>query len=252
MQQTPWLYRAPPDLLQGRNLLVTGAGDGIGRAAAEIFAAHGATVILLGRTLGKLETVYDAIRDAGSPEPIIQHLDLASASEDQYALLAEQVDEHLGCLHGLLHNASLLGPRRPLEQYPLPEWRTVMTVNVEAGFALTRALLPALRAAPAASVVFTSSGVGRRGRAYWGAYAVSKSATEGLCQVLADELANTSQVRVNCLNPGATNTAMRRLAYPAEKPTTNPPPAAIMPAYLYLMGDASLGVTGQSLDAQTR
>jgi NAD(P)-dependent dehydrogenase (short-subunit alcohol dehydrogenase family) len=115
---------------------------------------------------------------------------------------------------------------------------------------LSKALLPALREAPAASVVFTSSGVGRRGKAFWGAYAVSKFATEGLCQVLADELGSTSQVRVNCINPGATNTAMRRAAYPAEVPTRNPDPEGIMAAYLYLMGDDSLGVNGRSLDAQ--
>lgn len=244
------LFKAPRDLLSGRNILVTGAGDGIGRAAALSFAAHGATVILLGRQQQTLEAVYDAITDAGSPEPVIQVLDLASASDEHFSTLASQLEEELGCLHGLLHNAALLGPRKPLDQYPLKEWREVMTVNVEAGFVLTKALLPALKAAPAASVIFTSSGVGRRGKAFWGAYAVSKFATEGLCQVFADELGSTSQVRVNCINPGATNTRMRRAAYPAETPTRNPDPADIMAAYLYLMGDASIGVNGRSLDAQ--
>jgi len=244
------LFKAPPDLLSGRNILVTGAGDGIGRAAALSFAAHGATVILLGRQQQTLEAVYDAITDAGSPEPVIQVLDLASASDEHFSTLASQLEEELGCLHGLLHNAALLGPRKPLDQYPLKEWREVMTVNVEAGFVLTKALLPALKAAPAASVIFTSSGVGRRGKAFWGAYAVSKFAIEGLCQVFADELGSTSQVRVNCINPGATNTRMRRAAYPAEMPTRNPDPADIMAAYLYLMGDASIGVNGRSLDAQ--
>ena len=243
-------YVAPPELLRGRNILVTGAGDGIGRAAAECFALHGATVILLGRTQQKLERVYDAIVAAGAPEPIIQLLDLATAGEEHLAVLAQQIEQELGSLHGVLHNAALLGSRTPLEQYPLREWRALMTVNVEAAWLLTRALLPALRAAPHASVVFTSSGVGRRGRAFWGAYAVSKFALEGLSQVLAEELSNTTRIRVNCLNPGATNTAMRRAAYPAELPTRNPAAASIMPAYLYLMGDDSIGVSGQSLDAQ--
>jgi NAD(P)-dependent dehydrogenase (short-subunit alcohol dehydrogenase family) len=243
-------YHAPENLLAGRNVLVTGAGEGIGRAAARCFAAHGATVILLGRNQQKLESVYDEITSEGLPEPIIQLLDLGSATEEHYSVLAGQIEDELGCLHGLLHNAALLGPRKPLDQYPLKDWRELMTVNVEAGFMLTKSLLPALRAAPSASVVFTSSGVGRRGKAFWGAYAVSKSATEGLCQVFADELGTTSRVRVNCINPGATNTSMRRAAYPAEAPTRNPAPAEIMPAYLYLMGDASDGVNGQSLDAQ--
>lgn len=252
MRETPWLYHAPRDLLRGRNILVTGAGDGIGRAAAEGFAAHGATVILLGRTLRKLETVYDTIVAAGGPEPVIQVLDLAHAGDEHYATLTTQIEDELGCLHGLLHNAAVLGPRTPIEHYPRRAWQEVMTVNVAAAFTLTRALLAALRAAPVASVVFTTSGVGRRGRAYWGAYAVSKFAIEGLCQVLADEMAATSRVRVNCLNPGATNTAMRRLAYPAESPARNPSPPAILPAYLFLMGDASLSVNGESLDAQAR
>jgi NAD(P)-dependent dehydrogenase (short-subunit alcohol dehydrogenase family) len=125
-----------------------------------------------------------------------------------------------------------------------------MKVNVDAGFLLTKHTLPLLEAAPGASVIFTSSGVGRTGRAYWGAYAVSKFATEGLMQVLASELENTSQIRVNSLNPGATNTAMRRTAYPGETPTDNPDPADIMSAYLYLMGPDSVGETGRAFNAQ--
>ena len=153
-------------------------------------------------------------------------------------------------LDGLLHSASVLGERRPIESATYAAWQEVMQVNVNAQFLLTRALLPLLQAAPNASVIFTSSGVGRQGRAYWGAYAVSKFATEGLMQVLADELENTSRVRVNSINPGGTNTAMRRAAYPAENPTDNPDPLALMPTYLFLMGDDSLGVTGRAFNAQ--
>jgi NAD(P)-dependent dehydrogenase (short-subunit alcohol dehydrogenase family) len=243
-------YGAPPDLLAGRTVMVTGAGDGIGRAAALAYAAHGATVILLGRTVEKLEAVYDAIEAAGGAQPAIFPMDLASAPEGDYAGLAGAVGETFGRLDGLLHNAGVLGERRPIENTTWKAWEQVMQVNVNAAFLLTRAMLPLLQAAPRASLLFTSSGVGRKGRAYWGAYAVSKFATEGLMQVLADELENTSEVRVNSLNPGATNTAMRRAAYPGEKPATNPSPEAIMPAYLYLMGDDSLGLHGRALDAQ--
>jgi NAD(P)-dependent dehydrogenase (short-subunit alcohol dehydrogenase family) len=243
-------YQAPPDLLAGKHIVVTGAGDGIGRAAAEQFAAHGATVILLGRTVAKLEAVYDAIEAAGGPQPAIFPLDLASTGEASYRDLARAIDENFGRLDGLLHNAGVLGERRPIESASYKAWQEVMQVNVNAQFLLTRHLLPLLQGAPSASIIFTSSGVGRRGKAYWGAYAVSKFATEGLMQVLAAELENTSNIRVNSLNPGATNTAMRRAAYPAEKPTTNPTPADIMPAYLYLMGDDSAGVHGRALDAR--
>lgn len=243
-------YTPAPNLLAGKTLLVTGAGDGIGRAAAECFAGHGATVILLGRTQEKLEAVYDAIERAGGPQPALFPLDLSTAREDDYASLASAIESTFGRLDGLLHNASVLGERRPVANASWTAWAEVMQVNVNAQFLLTRALLPLLEQAPQASIVMTSSGVGRRGRAYWGAYAVSKFATEGFMQVLADELENTSRVRVNSLNPGATNTAMRRTAYPAEAPTTNPSPEAIMPLYLYLMSDDSAGRTGEAFNAQ--
>ena len=127
-----------------------------------------------------------------------------------------------------------------------------MHVNVNAPFMMTKALLPLLEQSQDASIIFTSSSVGRVGRAYWGPYAVSKFATEGLMQTLADELANTSNIRVNAINPGATNTAMRRTAYPAEIPTVNPLPDQIMPLYLYLMGADSKGINAQSIDAQPK
>jgi len=246
----PSNYRPAARLLRGRVVLVTGAGDGIGRAAALSYAAHGATVILLGRTGAKLEAVYDEIESAGDPQPAIIELDLAAATEENFHALAGSLEKEFGRLDGLLHNAGVLGERRPIESAGYAAWQEVMQVNVNAQFLLTRALLPLLQASPNASVIFTSSGVGRRGKAYWGAYAVSKFATEGLMQVLASELENTSRVRVNSINPGPTNTAMRRAAYPAERPTDNPDPAAIMPVYLFLMGDDSLGVTGRAFNAQ--
>ncbi len=172
------------------------------------------------------------------------------ATETEYRQLAGHIQEEFGRLDGLLHNAGLLGQRTSIANYDATTWQQVIQVNVTAQFLLTKALLPAMREANSASVLFTSSGVGRRGRAFWGAYAVSKFAVEGLSQVLAAELEQTSRIRVNCINPGATRTAMRATAYPAEDPTTLKTPEQIMPAYLYLMGDAGQGVTGQSFDAQ--
>ena len=157
------LYRAPADLLAARNVLVTGAGDGIGRAAALAFAAHGATVVLLGRTQAKLDAVYDEIVANGGARPVIQLLDLKSAGDESYQALNEAIVDTLGCLHGVLHNAALLGPRTPLEQYPTAKWLEVMAVNLTAPFALTKALMPALRLASDASIVFSTSSVGRHG-----------------------------------------------------------------------------------------
>lgn len=246
----PANYQPAPDLLQDKTIMVTGAGDGIGRAAALSYAAHGATVILVGRTESKLEAVYDEIEAAGQPKPALVEMDFASASEENYIHLAQGLAGEFGHLDGLLHNASVLGERRPIESASYPAWEEVMQVNVNAQFLMTRHLLPMLQAAPSASIVFTSSGVGRTGRAFWGAYAVSKFATEGFMQVLSSELENTSGIRVNCINPGATNTAMRRTAYPAEQPDSNPLPEEIMGVYLYLMGSDSAGITGISFNAQ--
>ena len=246
----PQRYQPRADLLTGKTIMVTGAGDGIGRSAALCYAQHGATVILLGRTGSKLDAVYDEIESAGGPQPAIVEMDLATATEESYQNLASSLSGAFPQLDGILHNASILGDRRSIESAGYQSWQEVMQVNVNAQFLLTRYLLPQLQAAPAASIVFTSSGVGRTGRAFWGAYAVSKFATEGFMQVLAGELENTSKVRVNSLNPGATNTAMRRTAYPGELPSDNPAPEDIMATYLYLMGDDSIGITGQPLNAQ--
>lgn len=245
-------YQPAPDLLKDRIILITGAGDGIGRAAALACASHGAQVILLGKTVARLEAVYDEIERAGGPQPALYPLHLRGATPEDYAEMHDTLEREFGRLDGLLHNAGILGQRRSIEHTTPADWNEVLQVNLTAPFLMTRALLPLLRVADDASIVFTSSGVGRRGRAYWGAYAVSKFGTEGLMEVLADELAGTSAVRVNAINPGPTNTAMRRAAYPAEEPTKNPFPEALMPLYLYLLGPDSRGVTGQSFDAQQR
>ncbi len=245
-------YQPHNDLLRDRVILVTGAGDGIGRAAAMSYAAHGATVVLLGKTIEKLEAVYDAIEAAGGPQPAIYPLHLGGAVMKDYNDLHDTLEKEFGRLDGLLHNAGLLGQRRDIAQTTVESWEEVLQVNVNAEFMMTKALLPLLEKSEDASLIFTSSSVGRKGRAFWGAYAVSKFATEGLMQVLADELENTSNVRVNSLNPGATNTSMRRSAYPAEDPGSNPEPEAIMATYLYLMGPDSKGVTGQQFDAQPK
>lgn len=245
-------YQAPPMLLKDRIIAVTGAGDGIGRAAALAFAEAGATVVLIGKTIEKLEAVYDQIEQAGGPQPAIYPLHLGGAVMKDYLDMHDSLAQAFGRLDGLLHNASILGDRKAIAQTDSEEWLKVMQININAPFMMTQALLPLLEQSADASIIFTSSSVGRRGRAYWGAYAVSKFACEGLMQTLADELGSTSSVRVNSLNPGATNTAMRRSAYPAEDPQLNPDPAAIMPIYLYLMGPDSKGVNGQALNAQPK
>jgi NAD(P)-dependent dehydrogenase (short-subunit alcohol dehydrogenase family) len=236
--------------LAGRVIGITGASDGIGRAVALACAQAQAQVILIGRNERKLDAVYAEIRASGAPEAAIALLDLEKAIARDYDQVADALLERYGRLDGLLHNAGILGTLAPIEHYDVPTWCRVMHVNVTAAFALTQVLIPALKKSADASVVFTSSAVGRQGRAYWGAYAVSKFALEGLSQVLAQELEGISQVRVNALNPGRTRTAMRRQAYPAEDLETLPLPASLSAAYLALLGPASRGVSGHSFDAQ--
>ncbi|MGB1090838.1 MAG: YciK family oxidoreductase [Oceanobacter sp.] len=237
--------------LSNRTILVTGAGYGIGREAALTYARAGATVLLLGRTQEALNDTYDLIEAENLPQPAVIPFDLEERNEEAYIQLASVIGENFGHLDGLLLNAGVLGQRTPLDNYHWDTWQRVMQINVNGQFGLVKHLLPLLQAAPAdASVIFTTSSVGREGRAYWGAYSVSKFATEGLMEILFNELENTSQIRVNAINPGATRTQMRAAAYPGEHPATVTPPSDIMPLYLYLMSPASADINGQSLDAQ--
>ena len=246
----PRTHIPAPAELAGRVIAITGASDGIGRAVALACARHQATVILIGRNERKLEAVHTEITASGAPEASIAVLDLERALAADYDRVADAVLERYGRLDGLLHNAALLGSLSPIEHYDVPTWCRVLHVNVTAAFALTQVLLPALKKSADASVLFTASTVGRQGRAYWGAYAVSKFALEGLSQVLSAELEGISRVRVNTLNPGRARTTMRRQAYPAEDIATLPLPAALTAPYIALLGPASRGISGGSFDAQ--
>ncbi len=246
-----WRWQPPADCLADRVVLVTGAGDGIGRAAARTLALHGAHVVLLGRTREKLEAVFDWISATTATRPVIVPCDLALLGDDSAAALAEAIEGEFGRLDGLVHNASLLGVKLPIAHYPSDEWQRVFQVNTFAVFLLTRALLPLLDRSGAASVIMTSSSVGREGRAYWGAYAASKFALEGLMQILADEHEHAGRIRFNSVNPGGTRTAMRRAAYPTEDPATVPLAEAHMDLYLYLLSGAAGSLTGAALDARS-
>lgn len=241
-------YTPKSDLLAGRIIIVTGAGDGIGKEASLSFARHGATVVLLGRTIVKLEQVYDQIKLENLPEAAIYPINFEGASEKDYIDMCDRLDEEFGKLDGILFNAAELGQRTPLENYSADVWQRLMQVNVTAPFLMVKSLLPLLRKSESASVLFTGSSVGLQGRAFWGAYAVSKAAVENLMQTLADEEDGTSKVRSNSINPGATRTKMRALAYPAENPADVKHATALMPAYLYLIGPDSLDVSGQQFD----
>lgn len=242
-------YSIKENSLVNKTILVTGAGAGIGKEAAITYAKLGATVILLGKTVSKLESVYDEIMALDLAEPAIIPLDLKGATKQNYLDMSATIASQFGKLDGALLNASMLGELTPFTQIHEQIFNDVMNVNVNAQFLLAQALIPSLQLADRASLVFTSSSVGSQGRAYWGPYSISKFATEGMMQVIADEFEN-SNLRTNAINPGATNTGMRASAYPAEDKEKLATTADIMPLYVYLMSDDSANVNGQTLKAQ--
>lgn len=242
------VYSPSKDYLAGRTILVTGAGDGIGRAVSIALAAHGATVVLLGRTLTKLEAVYDQIEESGGTQPAIYPLNLEGATEHDYLELAEKLKTEFSSLEGLLHNAAQLRLLSRIDDYDVQTWFQVMQTNINGPFMLTQACLPLLRKASDASLLFTSDDLGRKAKAYWGAYAVSKFGTEGLMQILAEEFGESSNIRVNSFSPGPTRTKLRALAYPGEDPGTLKPPEQLVQFYLWLLGPDSRGITGMALN----
>lgn len=238
--------------LQGRHILVTGAARGIGQTMAIAFAEHGAHVHLLGRSLDSLNDTHAHISSLNTPPAQCWALNLNSTSTEPYQAFAQALYSHLqeqrASLSGVLHNAGLLGEINTIEAQSWSHWQSVMQVNVNAAFLLTQQLLPLLRQARAANLVFTSSSVGQQGRANWGAYSVSKFATEGLMQVLACELAD-SRIRVCAINPGGTRTDMRAQAIPTEEPNHVPTAESLIPAYIHTMSEQS-NLHGQCLVAR--
>jgi len=240
-------YQAQTGFLQDKIILVTGAGDGIGQAAAKAYARYGATIVLLGRTTSKLEKTYDEIVDAGSPEPAIYPMNLEGASPKDHEDLADTLTQQFGALHGLLHNAATLGTVTPIEQYDIELWYKVMQVNLNAPFVMTQSLLPLLRKTPGSKILFTAD---TKTHAYWGAYGVSKDACNSFMKILADEMDTENQpVQVNAIHPGVVRTQMRVRAFPGEDPNNHPLPDDIMAAYLYAMSEDCKEI-GQIIQAQ--
>lgn len=236
-------YQAANDLLNERIVLVTGAGDGIGRAMSLAFAAYGATVVLLDKTVSKLEAVYDAIEADGGPTPAIYPLHLEGATPHDYDALADTLQENFGRLDGVLHNAAIHPYLSRVKDHDAGDWLKILQVNLNAPFLLTQACLPLLSVAADARILFTTDAAGHHGKAFWGAYGVSKAGVENLAQTLAEETEN-SAIRVNCIDPGVTNTSLRRRIFPGEDRDTLKQPATLAPLYLWAMGPDSRGHHG--------
>lgn len=245
-------YEAPKNLLNDRVILVTGAGDGIGRVASKKFAAHGAHVILLGKNPKNLITVYDEIEAAGGNQPAIYPMDLEGATLPDFQTLCERLDKEFGVLHGVLNNAAWLGSHTPLVYYEVKQWYKVMQINLHAPFFMTQSLIPLLKKAQDASVIFTLDDAGLNGQAYKGAYGVSKFGLQGVMETFAEEFEINSHIRFNSINPGPVATKMRRIGYPAEDASQLLTPEQIMPTYLYLMGQDSQADNGKTFFCQEK
>ncbi|NOQ13569.1 MAG: SDR family NAD(P)-dependent oxidoreductase [Methyloprofundus sp.] len=237
--------------LTNHTILITGAGGGLGGTAALALAQQGARIILLDKSIPKLEKAYDAIINANAPTPAIYPFDLAGATEVQYHELADTIEEKYGHLDGLLHSATELDAFTPMSIHSTMAWGHTLNVNLNAPFLLTQVLLPVLQKSEHASIVFTSDSFVRKARAYTGAYGVSKIALESYAKILAEELSDAGKIRVNILVPGPVDSPLRKKSFPAEDKSRLPKMEEISPAYLYLFGAKSIGTTGQIVDART-
>ncbi|MSQ04410.1 MAG: SDR family NAD(P)-dependent oxidoreductase [Nitrosomonadaceae bacterium] len=240
-------YLAPKNLLKDRVILVTGAGQGMGRVAALTYAIHGATVILHGRKIDKLESVYDEIEAVGGPQATILPFDLEQTESKDFEVIAQAIKLQLKRLDGILHNAVFASNLTPLENQTLELWLSTLRVNLIGPCALTRACLPLLKASPDASVIMTADTHGHHPTAYWGGFAVAKAGVEVLVRIQAQEWEILPKLRINALIPGAVNTPQRNRTHPGEVKHTLPQPQDLMPTYLYLMGEASKGVSGETI-----
>ncbi len=242
----PKNYKVKQNELNSKVILVTGANKGFGLAISMDLAKAGATVIMLGRDLSSLEYAYDAVVDAGYKEPILYPLDLEGASPENYQELQDNIIEKFNRLDGLIHNAAILGTQMPIDQYDIKLWYSTLQINLSAPFMLTQFLIPALKKSDDARILFLSSSVGRKARAYWGAYSVSKFGLEGLAMTLSEELEKT-KIKVNTINPGKMRTEMRRAAYPAEDASTLPKPEEKSSVIVYLLSKEAERINGEQL-----
>ena len=242
----PVNYKVKEGELEGKVILVTGANRGFGLAITMDLAKAGATVIMLGRDLGSLEYAYDAVVDAGYKEPILYPLDLEGATPENYQELQDNILDQFKKLDGLIHNAAILGTQMPIDQYDIKLWYSTLQINLSAPFMLTQFLIPALMKSDDARILFLSSTVGRKARAYWGAYSVSKFGIEGFAKTLSEELEKT-QITVNTINPGKIRTEMRRTAYPAEDASTVPRPEEKSSVIVYLLSNEGSKINGEQL-----
>lgn len=232
--------------LAGKVALITGASRGIGRAIAAAYTRAGASVFICGRDRSVVAT---AVNELGANRGAIDGAAGDIGSPDDAKRIVQGALKRFATIDVLVNNAGILGPREAIADYSIAAWDEVIRINLTGLFLITHEVLPVMLARRSGSIINVTSGVGRVGKAKWGAYAVAKAGLEGFTQVLADEVKSFG-IRVNSVNPAATRTRMRAAAYPAEDPMILPVAESITPIFVYLASDESLEVTGQALDAR--
>jgi NAD(P)-dependent dehydrogenase (short-subunit alcohol dehydrogenase family) len=235
---------------QGAIVLVTGATGGLGEVLVRAFARQGATVILHGRVVRKLETLYDSLVESGAAKPAILPLDFDKADSQAYADAADALDQQLGGLDAIIHCAGSVRRLAPAEHHTLEDWMSTLRVNLAAPAALTRAMLRLLRRRPAARVIFTLDTAGHEPRAYWGSYAAAKAGLEALVHVLADEWENTPNLVAAGVIPGLIASPMRRRTHPGDDPALLRPIDSLVPLYLAMAGPDGDRYRGKLVDAR--
>ncbi len=238
---------AAADSLRDRVILVTGATGGLGRASALACARAGATVVLLGRRVRAIETLYDELEATGARNPAIYPMNLDGAKPEHYTELADVLARECGRLDGIVHAAAQFDSLRPFEQLPPEEWARALQVNLTAPFLLTQACMPLLRAAPDAAIVFVLDDPARTGKSFWGAYGAAKHGLAGLAEIIHEETERTN-VRTHMLLPSPMRTALRRSAYFGEDTMMQPTPDVAGAATAWLLGADALSVRGKILD----
>ncbi|MGH6934075.1 MAG: SDR family NAD(P)-dependent oxidoreductase [Dongiaceae bacterium] len=220
--------------LAGRIALITGASRGIGAAVARRFAAEGAQLVLVARTVGGLEDVDDAVRATGGGATLVP---LNLADFEAVDRLGQTLFERFGRLDILVGNAAMLGTLTPIAHVKPREWTEVLNLNLTANWRLIRSLDPLLRASDAGRAIFVTADVARDPRAYWSAYGVSKAALESLVRTYAAEVEKT-RLKVNLIDPGPVGTSLRARAFPGEKPESLPSPDQVTDGFVELACEA--------------
>ena len=227
------------DHLKDKNILITGASKGIGRSLAVNLSKHKANVILLARNEDLLDSLYDEIKEKYNTNPMIIGCDLSQFEEDKAQEIANVVSKNYKCLDALINNASILKKMSSVNDFDLKSWKKVLNVNLTSAFLLSKYLMPLMMDSKLPRIIFTSSGVANKGKAYWGAYSVSKAGIKNLSEILNDELNSLTNFKVFNFNPKETRTEMRALAYPAENPSSVKSPDELINYYLWMLSERS-------------